>query len=185
MSTLTAYIMKSNNPCVWVTNYFSDDCTSVKITVSLAVCRYWETSLFRRLVSSVTVPLPSIHHVLDLRRKAIDLSPTSLSRTLGPIDLTFLGMGATLGAGVYVLTGVVANTEAGPAAIISFIISGLASLMSALCYAEFGARVPRAGSAYVYSYVTVGELVAWTTGWQLLLEYIIGETPFVLLCNEL
>jgi len=112
---------------------------------------------------------------LLLRRKAIDTSPSSLPRKLSVFDLTLLGMGATLGAGAYVLVGVIARKLAGPAIVVSFVISGFASILSALCYAEFGARVPRAGSAYVYSYVTVGEVFAWTTGWQLLLEYIIGE----------
>src|SRR5947199_4445415 len=98
-----------------------------------------------------------------------------LSRVLGPVQLTALGVGAIIGTGIFVLTGVAAHDKTGPALMLSFVVSGLACIFAALCYAEFASMVPVAGSAYTYAYATLGELFAWIIGWDLVLEYTVGS----------
>src|SRR4051794_38584500 len=97
-----------------------------------------------------------------------------LRRVLGPVGLTSLGVGAIIGTGIFVLTGVAAHDKAGPALILSFVVAGIACIFAALCYAEFASMVPVAGSAYTYAYATLGELFAWIIGWDLVLEYAVG-----------
>ncbi|MHB9141812.1 MAG: amino acid permease [Paludibacter sp.] len=99
-----------------------------------------------------------------------------LKRHLGPWNLTFLGIGAVIGAGIFVLTGQAAAQYAGPGIVLSFIISGLACAFAGLCYAEFSAMIPIAGSAYTYSYATLGEFLAWIIGWDLILEYLFAAS---------
>jgi APA family basic amino acid/polyamine antiporter len=94
-----------------------------------------------------------------------------LRRILGPINLTSLGIGAIIGAGIFVMTGRVAAVDAGPAILLSFVVAGIGCALAALCYAEFASTVPVAGSAYTYAYATLGELFAWIIGWDLILEY--------------
>ncbi|HMA19430.1 MAG TPA: amino acid permease, partial [Gemmatimonadaceae bacterium] len=98
----------------------------------------------------------------------------SLRRALGALNLTTLGIGAIIGAGIFVLTGTAAAQYAGPAIVYSFILAGLGCLFAGLCYAEFAAMIPIAGSAYTYGYATLGELTAWIIGWDLILEYLFG-----------
>src|SRR5437870_3238725 len=121
------------------------------------------------------------------RRKSLDqlVGETTdpqhqLRRVLGPVQLTLLGVGAIVGAGIFSTVGTAAagggeHTGAGPALVLSFIFVAVASAFAALCYSEFAAMVPVAGSAYTYSYATLGQLVAWIIGWDLILEYAVGN----------
>ena len=97
-----------------------------------------------------------------------------LKRALGPLNLITLGIGAVIGAGIFVLTGQAAAIHAGPAVTLSFIVAGITCAFAGLCYAEFAALIPIAGSAYTYGYATLGEFVAWMIGWDLVLEYAFG-----------
>jgi APA family basic amino acid/polyamine antiporter len=112
--------------------------------------------------------------ITALRAEADETSERSLKRHLGPWGLTALGIGAIIGAGIFVLTGQAAALHAGPAVWMSMILVGIACAFAGLCYAEMAAAVPIAGSAYTYSYATMGELVAWIIGWDLVLEYAAG-----------
>lgn len=110
--------------------------------------------------------------ITELQKEA--QTDTSLKRVLGPWNLIFLGIGAIIGTGIFVLTGTVAAQNAGPAVVLSFVLAGVASIFAALCYSEFASTVPMAGSAYTYGYATLGELFAWIIGWDLILEYALG-----------
>src|ERR1700737_3287503 len=99
----------------------------------------------------------------------------SLKRTLGPFQLTALGVGAVIGAGIFVMAGLGAH-YAGPGLMLSFVLSGIGCALAGLCYAEFAAMIPLAGSAYTYAYATMGELFAWIIGWDLTLEYAMGAS---------
>src|SRR5215510_5336935 len=103
-----------------------------------------------------------------------------LKKVLGPIDVTALGIGAIIGAGIFATIGTAAAGDptrpgAGPALILSFILTGVACGFAALCYAEFAAMIPISGSAYTYAYATLGELIAWIIGWDLIIEYAVGN----------
>src|SRR6266567_3315169 len=97
-----------------------------------------------------------------------------LRRALGPVTLTSLGIGAVIGAGIFVATGEAAHHTAGPALMVSYMVAGVTCIFAALCYAEFASMAPVAGSAYTYAYTTLGELFAWIIGWDLVLEYAVG-----------
>lgn len=105
-----------------------------------------------------------------------DIKQSQLKRTLGKWELTAIGVGAVIGGGIFVLTGVAANQYAGPALALSFILAGIGCLFAAFCYAEFASILPVSGSAYAYSYGTIGEFFAWFIGWNLILEYMMGAT---------
>ncbi|MHB1306358.1 MAG: amino acid permease [Limisphaerales bacterium] len=117
-----------------------------------------------------------------LRRKTVSSLQTEaandhrLHRTLGPVNLTALGVGAIIGAGIFVLTGQAAAQYAGPGIVFSFILAGVACALAGLCYAEFAAMIPVSGSAYTYGYATLGEFVAWIIGWDLILEYLFAAS---------
>src|SRR5262245_11821654 len=102
-------------------------------------------------------------------------SDNRLRRILGPVQLTALGVGAIIGAGIFVATGAAAHNVAGPALMVSYVVAGLTCVFAALCYAEFASMVPVAGSAFTYAYATLGELFAWIIGWDLVLEYAVGS----------
>src|SRR6201988_1569061 len=113
-------------------------------------------------------PLPVI------MAEASETGEHSLKRALGPGNLISLGIGAIIGTGIFVLTGTAAANHAGPAIILSFTLAAVACVFAGLCYAEFASMIPVAGSAYTYGYATLGELIAWIIGWDLILEYALG-----------
>src|SRR3981081_1541213 len=109
-----------------------------------------------------------------LTKEAYEVGQNTLRRSLGPVNLITLGIGAIIGAGIFVLTGQAAALHAGPSAALSFAFAGITCASDGLCYPASAATIPIAGSAYTYGYATLGELVAWIIGWDLVLEYAFG-----------
>lgn len=116
-----------------------------------------------------------VKKTLEQLNEQADSKHNALKRHLGPINLTMLGIGCVIGAGIFVLTGTAAALHAGPALAISFVVSAIGCLLAGLCYAEFSSMIPVSGSAYTYGYATMGEFIAWIIGWDLILEYLFGS----------
>src|SRR4051812_22545359 len=133
--------------------------------------------MFARTLSA---PVPSPQKSMSLFAKKsvaelrLEAAKGTLRRSLGRLNLPALGIGSIIGTGIFVLTGTAASQNAGPALVLSMIISAIGCAFAGLCYAEFAAMVPVAGSAYTYAYATVGEIFAWIIGWDLILEYALS-----------
>src|SRR5258707_3548279 len=119
-----------------------------------------------------------------LMQEAQETGEHSLKRTLGPVNLTMLGIGAIIGAGVLVRTAAAIADRSGPSVTIAFMVAGIGCAFAGLCYAEFASMIPIAGSAYTYSYATMGEFVAWIIGWDLCLEYAVGAATVSIAWSE-
>src|SRR2546428_11933900 len=115
---------------------------------------------------------------------AQEVGAHSLKRTLGPVNLVALGIGAIIGAGLFVRTAAAIADRAGPSVVLAFMVAGVGCAFAGLCYAEFASMIPVAGSAYTYSYATMGELVAWIIGWDLILEYAVGAATVAIAWSE-
>src|SRR5258708_1265714 len=119
-----------------------------------------------------------------LMMESQETSENSLKRTLGPVNLIMLGIGAIIGAGLFVRTAAAIADRSGPSVTLAFIVAGFGCAFAGLCYAEFASMIPVAGSAYTYSYATMGELVAWIIGWDLVLEYAVGAATVSIAWSE-
>ena len=117
-------------------------------------------------------------------KEAAETGDKCLKRTLGPLQLIALGIGAIIGAGIFVRTAAAIAERAGPSVTIAFIVAGIGCAFAGLCYAEFASMIPVAGSAFMYSYTTMGELVAWIIGWDLVLEYAVGAATVSIAWSE-
>jgi APA family basic amino acid/polyamine antiporter len=120
----------------------------------------------------------------QLMKESQETGEHSLKRTLGPVNLILLGIGAIIGAGLFVRTAAAIADRAGPSVTLAFIVAGLGCAFAGLCYAEFASMIPVAGSAYTYSYATMGELIAWIIGWDLVLEYAVGAATVAIAWSE-
>src|SRR5207302_14106 len=119
-----------------------------------------------------------------LMGEAQEIGEHTLKRSLGPINLVMLGIGAIIGAGLFVRTAAAIADRAGPSVVLAFVVAGVGCAFAGLCYAEFASMIPVAGSAYTYSYATMGELVAWIIGWDLCLEYAVGAATVAIAWSE-
>ena len=117
-------------------------------------------------------------------REVAGTGEATLKRTLGPLSLVALGIGAIIGAGLFVRTAAAIAERSGPSVTLAFLVAGFGCAFAGLCYAEFASMIPIAGSAYTYSYATMGELVAWIIGWDLVLEYAVGAATVAIAWSE-
>src|SRR5262249_27932561 len=128
----------------------------------------------REIAEETMSYLTRVKPLNSLMSEASETGGHCLKRTLGPVNLIMLGIGAIIGAGLFVRTADAIAQRSGPSVTLAFILAGIGCAFAGLCYAEFASMIPVAGSAYTYSYATMGELVAWIIGWDLVLEYAVG-----------